>query len=132
MKLVVLYGLFAGLALILIGWPREVAAGEFSGIARYIVDGDTLYLNGVDPAIRVWGLDAPERDQEGFQAARDALTRMAEGKRLRCVEIDRDRHGRIVARCYLKDGRDIAAMMIATGTAKEFCRYSKGYYDGCD
>ena len=38
-------------------------------------------------------------------------------------ERDIDRYGRIVGQCFLPDGRDITAAMIASGTAREFCRY---------
>ena len=50
---------------------------------------------------------------------------------LSCRQRDIDRYGRIVGQCFLPDGRDITAAMIASGTAQEFCRYSGNHYGTC-
>ena len=78
--------------------------------------------------VRLWGVDAPEMDDRGFQAATDTLTRLALGKRITCREIERDRYGRSVARCFLSDGQEINRLMIESGTAKEYRRFTKGFY----
>lgn len=80
-------------------------------------------MTGVDTRIRIWGLDAPEQDRAGGSAATATLTRLIAGQELACRQRDIDRYGRIVGQCFLADGRDIAAVMIASGTAREFCRY---------
>jgi endonuclease YncB( thermonuclease family) len=98
------------------------------GVAARIVDGDTLYLEGVETRIRLWGLDAPERDAPGGSAATRALKEIAHGEHLTCRQVDTDRYGRIVGQCFLPDGRDIAALMIARGAATEYVRYSGGHY----
>ena len=43
-------------------------------------------------------------------------------------KMDVDRYERTVARCFLKDGREVNAVMIASGTAVEYHRFSKGFY----
>ena len=43
------------------------------------------------------------------------------------IEIDRDRYSRIVARVFLKDGREVNRMLIELGAAREYCQYSKGF-----
>ncbi|MGJ8535737.1 MAG: thermonuclease family protein [Parasphingopyxis sp.] len=43
-----------------------------------------------------------------------------------------DRYGRLVARLYLADGRDINRLLIETGAAREYCSYSQNYYGRCD
>ena len=48
-----------------------------------------------------------------------------------CRQRDIDRYRRIVGQCFLPDGRDITAAMIASGTAKEFCRFSRNHYRTC-
>jgi micrococcal nuclease len=48
-----------------------------------------------------------------------------------CRKRDVDRYGRVVGQCLLPDGRDVTQLMIATGTAKEFCRYSRNHYGTC-
>lgn len=99
-------------------------------VAR-VVDGDTFKLSGQSQSIRVWGLDAPERNKAGGSAATAALNALISGQTLRCGVVDIDRYQRLVGQCFLPDGRDITAAMIMTGTATEYCRYSKGYYGTC-
>ena len=99
-------------------------------VAR-VVDGDTFKLSGQSQSIRVWGLDAPERNKVGGSAATAALNALISGQTLSCVVVDIDRYQRLVGQCFLPDGRDITAAMIMTGTATEYCRYSKGYYGTC-
>lgn len=64
------------------------------------MDGDSLYLATHAPQVRLWGVDAPERDEAGYQAATDTLEAIAGGAALSCLPIDRDRYGRTVARCF--------------------------------
>lgn len=96
-----------------------------------VLDGDTFTLRGESRRIRVWGLDAPEWDQRGGSAATKALHGLISGKTLRCSVVDIDRYGRLVGQCFLPDGRDIAAEMIRSGAASEYCRYSRGFYGTC-
>lgn len=101
---------------------------KITSAVKRVVDGDSLYLHGYEPQIRLWGVDAPERDEKGFKAATRQLSRMALNQVLACQRVDTDRYGRTVARCFLKDGREINRMMIESGTATEYMRYSKGFY----
>lgn len=109
---------------------EEQAAPALKGVAGRIVDGDTFYLEGVKTRLRLWGVDAPEKNAPGAAEATEALTALIAGKPLACEEMDRDRYARIVARCTLEDGRDIARVMIDIGAASEMTRYSGGYYGG--
>jgi len=103
----------------------------FSGRVTYIIDGDTLKMEGQEKRIRLFGLDAPEKDQRGYKQATSALMRIALNREITCEQMSIDKYGRIVGRCTRPDGKDITQLMIKSGTAKEFCRYSKGYYNGC-
>jgi len=96
-----------------------------------VVDGDTFTLRGESRRIRVWGLDAPEWNHPGGADATATLRDLISGKRLHCDVLDIDRYGRLVAQCFLADGRDIAAEMIRSGVATEYCRYSLGFYGTC-
>jgi len=102
-----------------------------SGTVSRVTDGDTFQIRGLDRAIRVWGLDAPERNEVGAAAATTTMTRLVSGQDLTCRVRDIDRYGRIVGQCFLPDGRDIAAEMIRAGVATEYCRFSGGYYRTC-
>lgn len=117
--------------LVLLNAPVLAQTNTVSGAVRYVTDGDTLSLRGVDRPIRVWGLDAPERNERGASAATSTLQRLVAGQSLTCRVRDIDRYGRIVGQCFLPDGRDIAAQMIVAGVAREYCYFSGGYYGTC-
>ena len=111
--------------------PLAAGTSSFSGKVSRVTDGDTFHLSELNPAIRVWGLDAPERKQLGGSEATRAMRGLITGATLDCQVRDIDRYQRIVAQCFLPDGRDIAAEMIRMGVAMEYCRYSRGYYQTC-
>lgn len=96
-----------------------------------VIDGDTFAILGLDRTIRIWGLDAPERGRRGGAEATSALRGLIAGQSLTCRVRDIDRYRRIVGQCALPDGRDIAAQMIATGVAREYCHFSGGFYGTC-
>lgn len=120
------------LCLTLVG-PNQSAASETrvtAAVAR-VTDGDTFRLMGVERAIRVWGLDAPERKEPAGPAATAAMRDLITNQTLTCEIKYIDRYDRFVGQCFLPDGRDIAAEMIRMGVATEYCRYSGGYYGTC-
>lgn len=125
-------GLSALLACVGVSPPTGLAARErIEARVSKITDGDTFSLRGTSRRIRVWGLDAPERDEAGGSAATETLRGLISGQTLVCEVRDMDRYGRIVGQCFLSDGRDITAEMIRFGVATEYCRYSGGYYGTC-
>ncbi|MDO5621891.1 MAG: thermonuclease family protein [Paracoccus sp. (in: a-proteobacteria)] len=94
-----------------------------------IVDGDTLRHDGRD--LRLWGIDAPERQRPGGQAARRMLDRITDGQPLTCDTIHIDRYNRPVVRCATPAGVDPACEMVRSGHARDWPRYSGGHYAGC-
>ena len=104
---------------------------RFSGRVDYVVDGDTLSLKGHKSRIRLWGIDTPEKGEKGADAAYKALIKLVKGKQLNIIKMDTDRYRRIVGRVILPNGKDVSAIMIKKGHAKEYCRYSKGFYGHC-
>lgn len=120
-------------ALLLVSTPgaRAEALPALDAKVSKVVDGDTFTLRGESRRIRVWGLDAPEWNHPGGAAATATLREFIAGHRLHCDVLDIDRYGRLVAQCFLPDGRDIAAEMIRSGVATEYCRYSRGFYGTC-
>lgn len=101
-----------------------------SGHVKYAVDGDTLVLSNRRKRIRLWGVDAPELNEEGGQQSKVALARLVEGKTIRFIEIEEDRYGRTVARVFVGE-LEINRRMIESQHADEYCRYSKGFYKHC-
>lgn len=76
-------------------------AGEtFSGVVRYIGDGDSLCLGpSADPAtwieVRLADFDAPELHSPTGRADRDRLSGLVRGRMLSCVAV-RGRNGRVI------------------------------------
>lgn len=110
--------------------PLAAAAVE---LPVRVIDGDTLDLG--EAPLRLFGIDAPERDQTcdrngqswqcGLWSARVLADALAAGP-LACVERDRDRYGRSVATCTV-NGRDLGALMVRAGAATAYRRYSDRY-----
>ena len=89
-----------------------------------IIDGDTLQCGS--ERIRIWGIDSVERGQPGYREAGEHLQKLTRGP-VECVGKYRDRYRRLVAMCYLSKS-DIGGQMVRDGFAKDYPRYSGGYY----
>lgn len=117
--------------------PTVVLAAEereqINGTLVRVIDGDTFILEPLDGRsirVRIWGINAPERNQPGgTQAAMvlDALVN-AEGRRLRCRYRDIDRHRRLVAQCETDHETDLGSYLVSQGVARDCPRFSKGHY----
>ena len=116
------------LLLVTLGFSSAVA-GDVA-----VTDGDGLVM--ASERIRLWGIDAPELDQtckrHGAtyacgENARDTLAGLLTGGEVSCEPVDRDRYGRLIARCSVQ-GRDLGAEMVRRGWAVDFRRYSRGAY----
>lgn len=111
------------LALLLLLATPALAA-DISGSAR-VIDGDTLAIG--DTRIRLWGIDAREMNTAAGRRAKAALDDLVTGTILACVPKGKS-WNRVVAICYLPDGRDVARVMVDLGYAQDWPRYSGGYY----
>jgi hypothetical protein len=59
-----------------VGYADSGAADNtetFSGRVTRVVDGDTFWISSASERVRVWGLDAPERNDVGGSAATEAF-----------------------------------------------------------
>lgn len=95
------------------------------------IDGDSLRVGGHE--VRLKGIDAPEGRQTCRRngaiwrcgdAARDALNRMISGETVSCAVSERDRYGRLLARCRSGD-RDLNAAMVDAGMAVAYGGYER-------
>jgi endonuclease YncB( thermonuclease family) len=86
--------------------------------------------------VRLDGIDAPELDQtfwwRGQQIACGtmslaALEALIAGVKVRCEVVERDRHGRIVAKVFSPNGVDIGRRLVSAGWALAYRRYSMDY-----
>ena len=91
-----------------------------------VIDGDTITIRG--PSIRLGGIYAPEMDHPYGRNAKWALVTLCKGQVVRAEIHEYDVHGRLVGRCFLPDGRDLAAEMVRAGHAIDWPKYSGGRY----
>lgn len=108
-------------------------AGDLRG-KIHVVDGDTLQVG--QTRVRLHGIDAPERDQPCTTltgqnwSCGDWVTRQVsdryEGRTARCEPLDRDRYGRVVARCFVGK-EDVGRVLVAQGFAYAYRKYSDDY-----
>ncbi|MCU0892446.1 MAG: DUF1294 domain-containing protein [Sandarakinorhabdus sp.] len=113
-------------ASLILAAAAAAAVGSFACENPRHHDGDNVRCDGLKPAIRLEGIDAPEMPgacRPGREctpgdpfAARDALRALTQGRSVICTQQDRDRYGRIIARCSA-DGIDLSCAMIAAGHA---------------
>lgn len=101
--------------------PTQTLIGKASAI-----DGDTIRIDG-RTKVRLSGVAAPERNEEGGATATTFMRQLINGKTLRC-ELDGERtYDRLVGICYLQD-KDIGKAIIEKGLARDCPRYSHGRY----
>lgn len=109
------------------------AAADFRGPVN-VVDGDTLHVGTI--TVRLHGIDAPEVDQPCTDAngqpwlcgafVQAQVRDLYQGRTADCVEVDRDRYGRSVAKCSV-NGRDIGETIVQNGWAEAYRQYSMDY-----
>jgi len=101
--------------------------GPFEARVVRIADGDSFAVARSSSApkeeIRIFGIDAPERNQPWSRRAREALSERVFGKIVRIEPVERDRHDRIVARVYA-DGVPLGDQQVREGHAWVFRRYT--------
>lgn len=102
--------------------------------SAWVVDGDTIIIAG--ERVRLHGIDAPELDQtfwcKGKQLACGsmalaALEALTAGVKIRCEVVERDRYGRLIAKCFSPNGIDIGRRMVSAGWALAYRQYSLDY-----
>lgn len=92
---------------------------DISGRIVRVADGDSVSLldgNNDQHRLRLYGIDAPERDQPHGDRARDALATMVTGRRLGVVLVETDDYGRLVGTLYA-EGNNINLAMVQQGHA---------------
>jgi endonuclease YncB( thermonuclease family) len=91
------------------------------------IDGDTFVVAG--QMVRLHGIEAPELDQTFWWRVSTcgtmslaALEALIAGVRVRCEVVERDRHGRLVAKVFSPNGVDIGRRLASGALA--YPRYS--------
>lgn len=97
-----------------------------SGKAIKIVDGDTfdLLVGSITYRIRLSGIDTPERGQDFYQKAKEALSNYCRNQILTIKYSSKDRNGRLIADVYTSTGTWINLKLVEEGMAWHFKKYS--------
>jgi len=104
---------------------RTANPAEISGKC-YVIDGDTIQIGKV--RIRLAGIDAPELDHLWGKKAKWELAALWKGNTIIAKLTPDMAHARVVATCYLPDGRDLSAEMVRCGLALDWPKFSGGRY----
>lgn len=111
--------------------PRSCKDNEQSpqlleGICVGVSDGDSLHLELPDSErvrVRLYGIDAPEKDQECALAARKKLGKLIYDKEIRVEVLDVDKYGRYVGKVYA-GARYVNRYMLKEGLAWHYKHYA--------
>lgn len=105
--------------------PLRSVVGTIVGKC-HIIDGDTISIRRTK--IRLAGINAPELDEPWGQKAKWAMVNICKGKEIRAELTGEKSYDRLIATCFLPDGRDIGAELIKLGLALDGGYFSSGKY----
>lgn len=66
-----------------------------------VVDGDTFETRTGTKPYRLADVDTPERGEAGYEEAKDALTRLINGKQVKIETLTTDKYNRYVANVWV-------------------------------
>ena len=92
----------------------------------WVIDGDTIVINRIP--VRLAGIDAPELDHPWGQQSKWALVRLCKGQTVTARIKPEISYNRIVAECFLPDGRDLGAELVRSGLALDWPKFSGAKY----
>ena len=92
----------------------------------WVIDGDTIVIDNVH--LRIAGIDAPELDHPWGQQSKWALVKLCQGQTVTARIRPEMSYDRLVAECFLPDGRDLAAELVSGGLALDWAKFSGGKY----
>jgi endonuclease YncB( thermonuclease family) len=107
------------------------AEAGMAGWVSKVADGDTFTLNAVGQApraVRLYGIDAPERDQAYGELATTALVAWIDGREVRVAVEDVDIYGRLVGTVFVNDS-NINLAMVEQGHAWWYEQYARDAFE---
>jgi micrococcal nuclease len=116
------------LIIFILVFPISALGGEIGSVSCFsprAVDADTLVCGS--ERVRIWGVDGPELKSPGGGAAASVMARLVRNQHVKCVGKYRDKYRRLVGQCYNSNG-DLGWQLIRSAAAKDYPRYSRGYY----
>lgn len=109
--------------------PRSMPPPQTETVLRgrcWVVDGDTIVIDKIH--VRLAGIDAPELDHPWGRQSKWALVQLCKGQMVTARIRPELSYDRVVAECYLPDGRDLAAELVRSGLALDWPKFSGGKY----
>ena len=92
----------------------------------WVIDGDTIVINKI--RLRLAGIDAPELDHPWGKKSKWAMVQLCKGQTVTARIKPELSYDRMVAECFLPDGRDLAAELVRIGLALDWPKFSGGKY----
>ena len=94
--------------------------------ACHVIDGDTIVIG--KQKIRFAGMNAPELNEPYGKQAKWALVELCKGQTITAYPTGETSFDRIVAKCFLPDGRDLAAEMVKMELALDIPHFPNADY----
>ena len=92
----------------------------------HVIDGDTIVIG--KQKIRFAGMNAPELNEPYGKQAKWALVELCKGQTITAYPTGETSFDRIVAKCFLPDGRDLAAEMVKMELALDIPHFPNADY----
>ena len=92
----------------------------------HVIDGDTISIG--KQKIRLAGIDAPELHNPYGKQAKWALVELCKGQNVTAKLTGETSYDRVVAKCFLDDGRDLAAEMVKLELALDIPHFPDADY----
>lgn len=107
--------------------PIKLQPSNISGTC-HVIDGDTIVIG--HQKIRFAGMNAPELNEPYGKQAKWALVELCKGQIITAHPTGETTFDRIVAKCFLPDGRDLAAEMVKMELALDIPHFPNADYKG--
>lgn len=114
---------------VVVARTTQTAAQPLERVLRgscWVIDGDTIIIGKI--RIRIAGIDAPELDHPFGKQSKWALVKLCKGQVVTARIKPELSYDRMVAECFLPDGRDLGAEMVRAGMALDWPKFSGGKY----
>ncbi len=99
----------------------QAATVRIEATVTWVSDGDTVHVQiaGREYRVRYIGVNAPDRDEPGYQAATDANSALVAGKKVLLAKdmSESDSNGRLLRYIYLPDGTLVNEQLVREGWA---------------
>ena len=106
---------------------HPMAQSPMAATVLRVVDGDTLLVSveGIEMKVRLWGIDAPEKDQrKGREAQRQLRMFTPPDSRVVIHPLSMDRYGRVVGNVGESSEWAVNVLMVAHGWAYHYREFS--------